>query len=68
MSKFNKIAYILLIIGGLNWGIIGLFNINLIDSIFSHDVARIIYSFIGVAALVGLYHVAGTRSRDVKKK
>ena len=30
----NIIAYIILIIGGLNWGLIGIFNFNLVEAIF----------------------------------
>jgi len=30
----NLVAYIILIIGGLNWGLIGIFNFNLVTSIF----------------------------------
>lgn len=30
----NILAYIILIIGGLNWGLIGIFRFNLVESIF----------------------------------
>ncbi len=50
----NRIALILSIIGGLNWGLIGLFKFDLVawicggqDAIF----ARIIYSIVGLAAI-----------------
>lgn len=70
MSTFSKFVYILLIIGGLNMGIVGFFDTNLISDIFSEEVTRIIYSLIGVAALAGLYKVAsnGTNTTAVKKK
>ncbi len=54
MSIINRIALILNIIGGINWGLIGLFQFDLVawicggqDSIF----ARIIYSIVGLAAI-----------------
>lgn len=68
MNTFSKFVYILLIIGGINLGILGFFNTNLIDDIFSKEVVRIIYGFIGVAALIGLYKIASSGSRPVAKK
>ena len=49
----NIIAFIILIIGGINWLSIGLFGFNLVSAItFGMDViARIIYSLVGVSAL-----------------
>ena len=54
MNIINRIALILSIIGGLNWGLIGLFKFDLVawicggqDSIF----ARIIFSIVGLAAI-----------------
>ena len=69
MNSFSKFVYILLIVGGLNMGIIGFFDTNLLDDIFSKEVTRIIYSFIGVAALAGLYKLASSnRATTAKKK
>lgn len=44
----------LTLIGALNWGLIGLFNIDLIATIFGTGTtgSRIIYSIIGIAAVV----------------
>lgn len=66
MNIFSKTAYVLLVIGGLNWALIGFFNYNLVGKVFSVDVARIIYSIVGVAALYGAYQVASMRSKDSK--
>jgi uncharacterized membrane protein YuzA (DUF378 family) len=57
MYKFNlldKISLILVIIGALNWGLIGLFNFNLIGSLLGEPVnliGRIIYILIGAAGV-----------------
>lgn len=53
MKKIDLISIILLIIGGLNWGLVGLFNLNVIDMIFvqAYAVARIIYVLVGLSAL-----------------
>jgi uncharacterized protein len=62
--KFNSIdwiAYILTIIGGLNWGLVGLFKFNLVNEIFGKESAlsRIIYVLVGLSALYLIY--AGTK-------
>ena len=54
MRIVNIIAYILVIVGAVNWGLFGLFNFNLVSSIFSG--ARtvgsvIVYSLIALSAL-----------------
>jgi uncharacterized membrane protein YuzA (DUF378 family) len=53
----DLIALILVIIGGLNWGVIGLFNYNVVDAIFGvgSTISRIIYIIVGLAALYMIY-------------
>ncbi len=53
MNGMDWVASILVIIGGLNWGLVGFFNYNLVDSIFgaSSSVSRVIYALVGLAAL-----------------
>lgn len=50
----DRIALTILIIGGINWGSIGLFNFDIVHWIFSGNayiVARIIYTLVGLCAL-----------------
>jgi uncharacterized protein len=55
------IALILVVIGGINWGLVGLFDYNLVAAIFgSSIVATIIYVLIALAALY-LIIIAATR-------
>ncbi len=54
MNWLDKLCWLLLIIGGLDWGIMGFFNYNVIGKVFSTDFARIIYSVVGLAALYSL--------------
>jgi uncharacterized protein len=58
------IALILVVIGGLNWGLIGLANYNLVDAIFgaSSLLSSIVYILVGLAALY-LIVVAVSRPR-----
>jgi uncharacterized protein len=47
----DVIAVILLLIGGLNWGLFGLFKLNLFSSIFGEVISRIIFVLVGAAAV-----------------
>jgi uncharacterized membrane protein YuzA (DUF378 family) len=62
MRKVNVIDYIsqvLLIVGGLNWGSVGLFNYNFVDAIFGNTgLTTIIYSLVGLSAVYAVYTVA----------
>ena len=46
-----KVAMVLLIIGGLNWLVIGVFDTNLVQSVFGKTLSRVIYSLVGISAL-----------------
>lgn len=50
------VALILIIIGGINWGLVGFFNFNLITFIFGSAsiVSRIIFAVVGLAAIYSL--------------
>ncbi len=56
MKVIDTIALVLIIIGAINWGLIGLFNFNLVDTIFGtmSVISRIIYSLVGIAGLWGI--------------
>jgi uncharacterized protein len=49
----DKIVFFLLLIGGLNWGLIGLFNWNLVAAIFGSFcvITRIVYVLVGLSAV-----------------
>lgn len=50
----DRIALILAIIGGINWGSVGLFQFDLVAWLFGGQdgtVARVIYTLVGLAAL-----------------
>lgn len=57
MNVLDKLAMLLLIIGGFNWGLVGLVNYNLVDGIFGVEsvISRIIYALVGVASLYCIY-------------
>lgn len=57
MKTLNYAALTLVIVGALNWLLVGLFKFNLVDAIFGElsFLSRVIYSLVGLA---GLYSIA----------
>ena len=53
-NVFEWIAVILLVIGGLNWGLVGLLNMNLVETIAGSSIARIVYILVGVSGVYTL--------------
>ena len=56
MKIIDTIALVLIIIGAINWGLVGLFNFNLVDAIFGtmSVLSRIIYTLVGISGLWGI--------------
>ena len=56
MKALDKIALALIIIGAINWGLIGLFKFNLVEMIFGNmtAIARIIYALVVISGLWGI--------------
>ena len=56
MKIVDKIVLILIIIGAINWGLIGIFNFNLVSAIFGEMtvITRIIYGLVGVSGIWGI--------------
>lgn len=69
MRALNLTAEVLMIIGAINWGLVGLFDFNLVAAIFGADswLANLVYIIVGVAGLYGIYLLKpldlGTRRR-----
>lgn len=53
MYTLKIIAYILVIIGAINWGLVGFFNFDLVALIFGEMTlfARIVYGLVGISAI-----------------
>ena len=54
MKALDIIAAILLVVGGLNWGLWGAFEFDLVAALFGGNtaiIAKIVYSLVGLAAL-----------------
>ena len=63
MSSFDWIAFVLVVVGGLNWGLVGFFNFDLVAAILGDMtiLTRIVYSVVGLAALYGIIAIAAKR-------
>jgi len=64
MKALHMVAFLLLVVGGLNWGLVGLLNFNLVEMIFGSmpSVVMIIYVLVGVSAI----YIAATHMGDCK--
>lgn len=53
MKTIDVIAAVLLVVGGLNWGLVGVFNFDLVSALFGEmsSVSRVVYTLVGFAAL-----------------
>ena len=56
-SSIDWLALVLVIVGGLNWGLVGLFGFDLVAAIFGtmSMLSRIVYSLVGLAAVYMVY-------------
>lgn len=56
MNALDVVAFVLTVVGGINWGLVGFFEYNLVDEIFGvgSGAARVVYAVVGVAALYSL--------------
>lgn len=56
MKIIDTIALVLIIIGAINWGLVGIFNFNLVEAIFGglSIITRIIYILVGISGLWGI--------------
>lgn len=56
MKTLGRITLILIVIGGINWGLIGFFEFNLVDFLFGSFsiISRIIYALVGISSVYAL--------------
>ena len=67
LSVVDWVALVLVIIGGLNWGLVGAFNFNLVTAIFGEAsmLTRLVYVLVGLSALYMIYFAVRSGSRTV---
>jgi uncharacterized protein len=54
-ETISYVAYILILVGAINWGLIGLFGLDIVTTIFGALIARIIYVIVGLAAVYKIF-------------
>lgn len=66
----DTLALLLVIIGALNWGLIGLLNFDLVAAIFGQQslLSRIVYSLVGLAGLYSITFLMGNRIGEGARK
>lgn len=70
MNSLDKTAWILTVIGGLNWGFVGWLNTNVVEKIVgssNYNLARVIYAIVGAAALYSLIRMVMMMNKPSKK-
>jgi len=53
MKALDTVTTLLLVVGGLNWGLVGLFSFDLVAGIFGEmsGLSRVVYTLVGLAAI-----------------
>jgi uncharacterized membrane protein YuzA (DUF378 family) len=66
MKIVNLVTLLLVIVGGLNWGLVGLFSFDLVAAIFGSGsaLARLVYILVGVSAVWQLVPLSKAVSAD----
>lgn len=65
MKTVDVVTGVLLVVGGLNWGLVGAFNLDLVAAIFGAGsaLARVVYVLVGLSALYQAASVKSLHSR-----
>lgn len=56
MQIIQKLALVLVIIGAINWGLVGLFDFNLVDTLFGVEsiISKIVYILVGISGIIDI--------------
>lgn len=65
LTLYGWIALVIVIIGGINWGLVGLFNVNIVTSILGNMLGRLVFIIVGVAAGYLCYLIYLEKSKKV---
>jgi uncharacterized protein len=73
MRKLDVLAGVLLVVGGLNWGLVALAEFDLVAWVFGEEfggttvASRFVYGLVGVAAIYAIATVAARRSAGTQQ-
>lgn len=56
MQTLQKVSLVLIIIGAINWGLIGLFDFNLVETLFGSEnvITKVVYALVGIAGIIDI--------------
>ncbi len=56
METLQKVTLVVTIIGAINWGLIGIFDFNLVDTLFGIGsmLSRIVYILVGICGIINI--------------
>lgn len=54
-GTLDTVAMLLVVVGAINWGLVGLLNLNLVSSVLGDSLAKIVYILVGVGGLLVLW-------------
>lgn len=65
-KSIKIISYVLVLVGAINWGLVGLFQFDLVAAIFGDMtvLSRAVYSLVGLSAIVSAITVAMCASKE----
>jgi uncharacterized protein len=65
MKSLNIVALVLVVVGAVNWGLVGVFGFDLVAAIFGEMsvLSRIVYALVGIAGLYSLTLIPAVRRR-----
>lgn len=66
MKAFGILTAVLIVIGGLNWGLVGLLKFDLVKAVLGDmtTLARVVYALVGVSAVYWLFNLKALTSRS----
>lgn len=68
MNTLDWVAWVLVIVGALNWGLMGVSSLNLVETIFGMGtLTQVVYILVGLSGLYMVWMALGTKSKGKKK-
>jgi uncharacterized protein len=66
LSALDWVAMVLMIVGGINWGLVGFFEFDLVAALLGERTgwSRLVYALVGIASLYGIYVLSKMAARD----
>jgi len=64
MKRLDVLVAVLLVLGGLNWGLMGFFGFDLVAALFgASTMSHVVYSLVGLSALYQIIQLGGIQRR-----